>query len=82
MSLDYGLLENEMYLSEIFCKTSRTGRIMVPVQQLTLASRSFSIRGSSHCNMLPGDIRNESSIGIFKQKVRKWVTERVARFLE
>ena len=51
-----------LYLTEIFCKESRSGRIMIPCNNLTLAADSFCFRGSKRWNQLPRILRNVKKI--------------------
>ena len=71
-----------LYLAEIFCKESRSGRIMIPRNNLSLAADSFCFRGSNLWNQLPRNLRNVKKIGTFKRDVKKWVTENVPQFLD
>ena len=70
------------YLAERLLNDTCTGRILIPNVQLRLTQNSFLIRGSTNWNQLPQHIRNQTKIGSFKMKVKKWIVENVQRFKE
>ena len=66
--------EEPEYLSEQLSKDSRNGRITILKQNLTLASRSYCVRGAHLWNKLPSELRQEKRIGVFKISVKKWIS--------
>ena len=70
------------YLAATLCNDSRLGRITVPNVHLSLAQKSFKIRGAVHWNALPPYIRSVQKVGIFKKEVKKWIKDCVPRFLD
>ena len=76
------LTKTPEYLADILCHDSRNNRIMIPKQQLTLATNSFCFRSASLWNQLPNQLRYEKNLGVFKRGVRKWVIENSSAFLD
>ena len=70
------------YLSSFLSNDSRYGKIMFEKIHLKVATRSFVFRGSECWNLLPHTMRNCQKIGQFKPKLRKWIKENVAMFLD
>ena len=70
------------YLASSLCNDNRLGKIIVQITRLTLAMKSFKIRGACNWNALPEDIRNTSKIGVFKKKLKIWIKLNVPRFLD
>ena len=70
------------YLFHILGKSSRNGRISTPVPKLQLVRDSFTYRGAHWWNSLPSDVRNMKKVSGFKRAVKKWIIDRVPRFLE
>ena len=70
------------YVAEQLRLDNRNGRIIVPNTDLSLAQRSFCIRGANTWNSLPFSIRQARKIGQFKTGVQKWVKTNVPRLLE
>ena len=70
------------YLASSLCNDNRSGRIIVQITRLTLAMKSFKIRGACNWNALPEEIRNTSKIGVFKKKLKIWIKINVPRFLD
>ena len=70
------------YLASSLCNDNRLGKIIVHITRLTLAMKSFKIRGAYNWNALPEDIRNTSKIGVFKKKLKIWIKFNVPRFLD
>jgi hypothetical protein len=70
------------YLAASLCNDNRSGRIIVQNTRLTLAKKSFKIRGACNWNALPVEIRSLSKIGDFKKQVKKWIKTNVPRFLD
>ena len=69
------------YFAESICNENRNGKIVVQNTRLTLAMKSFKLRGSCNWNALPAEIRNIENIGIFKKEVKPWIKNNVPRFL-
>ena len=70
------------YLSDELRNDNRSGHIIIPNSDLTLAMKSFTFRGANLWNTLPAHIRNCPKIGVFKKETRKWVKNMVPRFLD
>ena len=70
------------YLANILCLDSRNKRVVIPNLGLTLAQKSFTLRGSESWNQVPLQIRQSSKIGSFKKQLKKWIVENVPRFLD
>ena len=70
------------YLSHILSRDSRNGRIMLQGWMLGATTQSFCFRGASGWNLLPREIRNENSMGIYKKRLKQWVLDNVPRFLD
>ena len=70
------------YLAASLCRDNRLGKIVVQNTRLSLAKKSFKIRGASNWNELPEEIRSEVKIGLFKKKLRTWIKANVPKFLD
>ena len=70
------------YLASISVKDSRNSRIIIPNLDLTLAQKSFTVRGAVNWNQLHLNITKTDKIGPFKKLAKKWIFENVPRFLE
>ena len=70
------------YFSEGLCNENINGKIIVQNTKLTLAKKSFKVRGSCQWNALPPDIRNLEEIGAFKKEIKVWIKNNVPRFLD
>ena len=70
------------YLANKLKNDSRNGRIVIQNTHLSLAQKSFVIRGSNNWNSLPEHIRSQKKIGSFKKQVKTWIRESIPRFLE
>ena len=70
------------YLARILKNENINSRINIPVTNLSLAMKSFSYRGAREWNNLPTSLRNILSISQFKKELKKWVHDRIPRFLE
>ena len=70
------------YLAGYLCNDNVLGRIIVQNTRLTLARKSFKIRGACDWNALPASIRSISKVGLFKKEVKKWIKQNVQRFLD
>ena len=70
------------YLATILCNDSRTGNIILPNTKLSLARKSFTLRGICNWNCLPVAIRQLENIGTFKKEIKEWVKRNVPRFLD
>ena len=58
------------------------GKIIVQNTRLTLAQKSFKIRGAYNWNALPSSIKTIEKIGSFKKEVKKWIKQNIPRFLD
>ena len=74
--------EEPEYLSDLLGKDNRQGSIIIPNSDLTLAKKSFVFRGAELWNKLPIQIRQSLKIGSFKIASKKWVKEKIPRFLD
>ena len=70
------------YLAESLCNENRTGKIIVQNLKLTLAKKSFKVRGSCQWNALPAELRNLEEIGTFKKEIKLWIKNNIPRFLD
>ena len=70
------------YLAASLCRDNRLGKIVLQNTRLSLAKKSFKIRGASNWNELPAEIRSEAKIGLFKEKLRTWIKANVPKFLD
>ena len=70
------------YLAASLCNDNRNGKIIVQNTKLTLAQKSFKIRGACHWNALPAGIRSIQEIGAYKKEVKTWIKQHVSRFLD
>ena len=69
------------YLASILKKENRNENIIVPNTKLELARKSFGFRGPTDWNSLPSCVRRCSKIGEFKNKVKIWIMDNIARFV-
>ena len=69
------------YLAESLCNDNCFGKIIVQNTRLTLAMKSFKVRGSCQWNALPAELRNFENIRDFKKQVKVWIKTSVPRFL-
>ena len=69
-------------LASILVRDSRNSRIIIPNLDLSVAQRSFTLRGADSWNQLPLHITTAQKIGNFKKLARKWVTENIYIFLD
>ena len=70
------------YLSKLLSTVNYNGHIILPKYNLELAEKSFVIRGSKLWNSLPASLKEIATIGLFKQKLRKWMKENVPMFVD
>ena len=70
------------YLASVLCNDSRTGKIILPTTKLSLARKSFTLRGICNWNSLPANIRQHENIGSFKKEIKQWIKRNVPRFLD
>ena len=70
------------YLASLLCRDSPNGRIVIQNTSLTLAQKSFSIRGACNWNSLPPSIRTLESLSQFKKEVKVWIKREIPRFLD
>ena len=70
------------YLATSLCNNNRNGKIIVQNTKLTLAQKSFKLRGACHWNALPAEIRNLEKIGTFKKEIKVWIKHNIPRFLD
>ena len=70
------------YLAASLCNDNMLGKIIIQNSKLTLAMKSFKIRGACNWNALPSEIRSLSKIGEFKSNVKRWIKRNVPRFLD
>ena len=70
------------YLASSLSNDNRNGKIIVQNTRLTLAQKSFKIRGACHWNALPLNIRQFKEIGFFKKEMKTWIKQNVPRFLD
>ena len=65
------------YLASSLCNDNRNGKLIVQNTNLTLAKKSFKIRGACNWNALPANIRHLQEIGIFKKELKSWIKKNV-----
>ena len=70
------------YLDAILNRNNRSGKIIVPHTNLSLAIGSFCFRASNEWNRLPEELRKCENISSFKNLLRKWILRNVPRFYE
>ena len=70
------------YLAAALRHDNMYGRIIVRKTKLTLAQKSFVVRGASNWNALPSHIRTENKISTFKRRIKAWIKEKVPRLLD
>ena len=70
------------YLAAALCHDNIYGKLIVQNTKLTLAQKSFKIRGACNWNALPASIRSIQKIGKFKKEVKIWIKQNVPRFLD
>ena len=70
------------YLAASLCYDNMYGKIIVQNTRLTLAQKSFIIRGACNWNALPTSLKSMDKIGLFKKKVKIWIKQNVPRFLD
>ena len=68
------------YLAKFLGQESRSGRIRLEKQTLTLSLNSFCHRGANQWNQLPWDMRCQQKIGTFKKSLKKWIVKNVPPF--
>ena len=69
------------YLASAVRNDNIYGRIIIPNCNLSLTMKSFTFRGSLLWNQLPQSLRNINNIRMFKISVRKWILEKIPRFI-
>ena len=70
------------YLAAGLCNDNKFGKIIVQNTRLSLAKKSFVIRGACNWNALPVQIRSLTKIGVFKSELKTWIKLHVPRFLD
>ena len=70
------------YLARQLQNDNRNGRLIIPRCKLSLAQKSFCIRGAESWNSLPEHIRLSRKLREFKAKTRNWVQSIVPRFVQ
>ena len=70
------------YLASSLSNDNCNRNIIVQNTRLTLAQKSFKIRGACHWNALPLNIRQFKEIGFFKKEMKTWIKQNVPRFLD
>ena len=70
------------YLAAALCNDNKFGKIIVQNTRLTLAKKSFVIRGACNWNALPVQMRSLTKIGVFKSELKTWIKLHVPRFLD
>ena len=70
------------YLSRPLNNENIYGRIIIPNCGLSLATKSFSYRGARTWNQLPENLRKTSKISIYKNGLKKWIHEKIPRFVD
>ena len=70
------------YFAASLCNDNRNGNIIVQKTKLSLALKSFKIRGACQWNALPASIRKLENIGTFKKEVKTWIKQHIPRFLD
>ena len=68
------------HLAEMLSRDNHNGHIVVKNTRLELYRKSFVFRGSLLWNRLPGSLRIENKLSIFKKGVRSWVLETISRY--
>ena len=68
------------YLADSLCNDNIRGSIIVQNTHLTLAQKSFKIRGACNWNALPPSIRSIIKVGLFKKEVKKWIKHKSIMF--
>ena len=64
------MTKEPVYFAASLCNDNRNGKIIVQKTKLSLALKSFKIRGACQWNALPASIRNLANIGTFKKEVK------------
>ena len=59
---------------------NRNNNIIFPTSNLTLYRKSFTYRGICLWNRIPKDIKNVQTIGLFKSRLKEWVSKEVSKF--
>ena len=70
------------YLATTLTNDNIYGKLIVQNTRLTLAQKSFKIRGACNWNALPLRIKSLQNIGVFKKEVKIWIKQNVPRFLD
>ena len=70
------------HLAGILGNDSRNKRIVIPNIDLSLAQKSFTLRGAECWNQLPLYIRENPKISSFKKMLKNWILLHVPRFLD
>ena len=70
------------YLAASLCNDNRNGKIIVQNTKLSLAKKSFKVRGACHWDALQAGIRSIQEIGAYKKEVKTWIKQHVPRFLD
>ena len=70
------------HLASILKRDSRNSRIIIPNLDLTVAHKSFTLRGAHSWNQLPFNLIKAEKIGTFKKLTRKWILAYIPRFLD
>ena len=74
--------EEPEYLNTLMSRDGKTGRINIPNTTLTLAKKSYCVRGATQWNMLPDYIRNTQQTSQFKTQLKKWIKLNIPQFLD
>ena len=69
------------YLARSLSNDTLYGKIVIPNIKLSLAQKSFLIRGKSSWNQLPTSLRNQIKIRQLKKYFREWILQKIPRFL-
>ena len=70
------------YLATTLTNDNIYGKLIVQNTRLTLAQKSFKIRGACNWNALPLRIKSLQNIGVFKKEVKIWIKNNVPRLLD
>ena len=70
------------YLARQLLNDNRNGRLIVPKCKLSLAQKSFCMRGADTWNSLPASIRQSGTLREFKMKTKNWIQTNIPRFVQ
>ena len=69
------------YLARQLLIDNRNGKLIVPKCKLSLAQKSFCMRGADTWNTLSAQVRESRTLREFKMKTKSWVLANIPRFV-